>query len=191
MNITSEEKEFLVEALSRYVYDPNIESVFNGDFAGAEIKGRKIYLVFKESRATIAAFIHADAVNIVRRILLKLPNADLVYSNVYKGHYIICDSSYEWRVIPSWSSSDYLALAHYDYSSGFERYFGTISFGHSTVLSEYGWKLLRESPVTTIRYTRECDQRLYDADDNFKKKINEIYNEMPDSDKLLLELGCD
>ena len=190
MNITSEEKEFLIKALGGGIYDPSIESVFNGNFAGVEIKGRMIFFQFKEDRVIIAEFSYAN-VDMIRRIILKIPNADPVYSNVDEGHYIICDSSYGWRVIPHWISSDYLGLGHYGYNGKLERYFGTISFGHSTVLSEYGWKLLRESPITTIRYTRQCDQRLYDADDNFKKKINEIYNEMSDSDKLLLELGCD
>ena len=189
MNITSEEKEFLIEELCSGIYNPKIESIFNGNFAGVEIDGRIMLFIFKDIDA-FAEFSCADA-NIIRRILLKIPNAELVYSNADEGHYIICDSSYGWRVIPHWISSDYLGLGHYGYDGKLERYFGTISFEHSTVLSEYGWKLLRESPVTTIRYTRECDQTLYDAGDDFKKKINEIYNEMSDSDKLLLELGCD
>ena len=194
MNITSEEKEFLIEVLCGDVYDPQIEALFNGDFAGVEIDGCRVYFVFKENRFslfTIAALVRYGDIDMIRRILLKIPNAELVYSNADEGHYIICDSSYGWRVIPHWISSDYLGLGHYGYDGKLERYFGTISFEHSTVLSEYGWKLLRESPVTTIRYTRECNQMLYDADDDFKKKINEIYNEMSDSDKLLLELGCD
>ena len=190
MNITSEEKEFLIEALGGGIYDPSIESVFNGNFAGVEIKCRKIFFEFKEDRVIIAEFSYAN-INMIRRIILKIPNAELVYSNVEDEHYIICDSSYGWRIIQVFSSSNYLGLGHYGYDGKLERYFGTISFRHSTVLSEYGWKLLRESPVTTIRYTRECDQTLYDADDDFKKKINEIYNEMSDSDKLLLELDCD
>ena len=190
MNITSEEKEFLIKALGGGIYDPSIESVFNGNFAGVEIKGRKIFFEFKEDRVIIAEFSYAN-VDMIRRIILKIPNADPVYSNVKNGHYIICDSSYGWRIIQIFSSSNYLGLGHYGHDGKLERYFGTISFRRFTVLSEYGWKLLRESPTTTIRYTRQCDQMLYDADDNFKKKINEIYNEMPDSDKLLLELGCD
>ena len=187
MNITSEEKEFLIEALCCGFYNPRIESIFNGDFAGVEISGRTALFVFKGGDA-FSALTYAD-VNMIRRIILKIPNAALVYSNVENGHYIICDSSYGWRIIPAYWSYNYLQLGHYGYDGELERYFGTMSFRHSTVLSEYGWKLLRESPVTTIRYTRECDQMLYDADDDFKKKINEIYNEMPDSDKLLLELG--
>lgn len=190
MNITSEEKEFLIKALGGGIYDPSIESVFNGNFAGVEIKSRKIFFEFKEDRVIIAEFSYAN-VDMIRRIILKIPNADPVYSNVENGHYIICDSSYGWRIIQIFSSSNYLGLGHYGHDGKLERYFGTISFRRFTVLSEYGWKLLRESPITTIRYTRECDQKLYDADDNFKKKINEIYNEMTDSDKLLLELGCD
>ena len=191
MNITSEEKEFVIKVLCRGIYDPNIESIFNGDFAGVEIIGRKIYFVFKDSDVfTFTAFSYADA-NMMRRIILKIPNADLVYSNVENEYYIICDSSYGWRIIPTYWSNNYLQLGHYGYDGKLERYFGAIRFRHSTVLSEYGWKLLRESPVTAIRYTRECDPMLYDADDDFKKKINEIYNEMSDSDKLLLELDCD
>lgn len=191
MNITSEEKEFLIEVLCGGIYDPKIESIFNGNFAGVEIDGPMMLFIFKDRDAfNFRAFSYAD-VNMIRRIILKIPNADLVYSNVKDEYYIICDSSYGWRVIPTYWSYNYLQFGHYGYDGKLERYFGTISFGHSTVLSEYGWKLLRESPTTTIRYTRECDQRLYDADDDFKKKINEIYNEMSDSDKLLLELGCD
>ena len=191
MNITSEEKEFLIEVLCRGIYDPKIESIFNGNFAGVEIDGRIMLFIFKDRDVfNFIAFSYAE-VNMIRRIILNIPNTDLVYSSVKDEYYIICDSSYGWRIIPIYWSNNYLQLGHYGYDGELERYFGTISFGHSTVLSEYGWKLLRESPVTTIRYTRECDQRLYDADDNFKKKINEIYNEMSDSDKLLLELGCD
>lgn len=193
MNITSEEKEFLAKVLCRDVYDPKIEALFNGDFAGVDIDGRRVYFVFKENRFTIAAFVRYGDGDMIRRIISKLPNTDVVYHNVDSDHYhyIICDSSYGWRIIQIFSSSNYLGLGHYGYDGKLERYFGTISFRHSTVLSEYGWKLLRESPITTIRYTRECNQMLYDADDDFKKKINEIYNEMSDSDKLLLELGCD
>ena len=190
MNITSEEKEFLIKALGGGIYDPSIESVFNGNFAGVEIKGRMIFFQFKEDRVIIEEFSY-DIVDVIRRIILKIPNANLVYSNVDDKHYIICNSSYGWRIIPAYYSSNYLELGHYGYDGKLERYFGTIIFRHSTVLSEYGWKLLRESPITTIRYTRECDKTFYDVDDNFKKKINEIYNEMSDSDKLLLELGCD
>ena len=191
MNITSEEKEFLIYVLCRGIYDPKIESIFNGNFAGVKIDGRIMLFIFKDGDVfRFKASSYAE-VNMIRRIILMLPNADLVYSNVKDEYYIICDSSYEWRVIPAYWSNNYLQLAHYNYSCESERYFGAISFRHSTVLSEYGWKLLRESPVTTIRYTRECDPMLYDADDDFKKKINEIYNEMSDSDKLLLELGCD
>lgn len=189
MNITSEEKEFLIEALCSGIYNPKIESIFNGNFAGVEINGSIMLFIFKD-RDVFAEFSCADA-NIIRRILLKIPNAELIYSNADEGHYIICDSSYGWRVIPTYWSYNYLQLGHYGRDGKLERYFGTIRFGHSTVLSEYGWKLLRESPITTIRYTRECDQRFYDADDDFKKKINEIYNELPDSDKLLLEIGCE
>ena len=190
MDITSEEKEFLIKALGGGIYDPSIESVFNGNFAGVEIKGRMIFFQFKEDRGVIEEFSY-DNVDMIRRIILKIPNANLVYSNVDDGHYIICNSSYGWHIIPAYWSSNYLELGHYGYDGKLDRYFGTISFRHSTVLSEYGWKLLRESPITTIRYTRECDKTLYDVDDDFKKKINEIYNEIPDSDKLLLELGCD
>ena len=190
MNITSEEKEFLIKALGGGIYDPSIESVFNGNFAGVEIKGRMIFFQFKEDRGIMEEFGY-DIVDVIRRIILKIPNANLVYSNVDDKHYIICNSSYGWRIIPAYYSSNYLELGHYGYDGKLERYFGTIIFRHSTVLSEYGWKLLRESPITTIRYTRECDKTFYDVDDNFKKKINEIYNEMSDSDKLLLELGCD
>ena len=93
MNITSEEKEFLIKALGGGIYDPSIESVFNGNFAGVEIKGRKIFFEFKEDRVIIAEFSYAN-VDMIRRILLKIPNADLIYSNVDEGHYIICDSSY-------------------------------------------------------------------------------------------------
>lgn len=189
MDITSEEKEFLIEALCGDIYNPRIESIFNGNFAGVEISGRTALFVFK-NRVIFSALTYAD-VNMILRIILKIPNADLVYSNVKNEYYIICDSSYEWRIIPTYWSHNYLGLGHYGYDGELERCFGNISFRHSTVLSEYGWKLLRESPITTIRYTRECDQMLYDADDDFKKKINEIYNEMSDSDKLLLELGCD
>lgn len=191
MNITSEEKEFFIATLCRGIYDPKIESIFNGNFAAVEINGRIMIFIFKDiGEFTFTAFSYAD-VNMMRRIILKIPNADLVYSNVENEYYIICDSSYGWRIIPAYWSYNYLQLDHYGYDGELERYFGTISFRHSTVLSEYGWKLLRESPITTIRYTRQCDQMLYDADDDFKQKINEIYNKMSDSDKLLLELGCD
>ena len=194
MDLSKEEKDYVIKALCEDNYDPRIEGMFNGDFAAVEINDGGAFsvfnIIFKKDERPFLSFTKGDA-DAIRKIILKIPNTEVVYRNACADYYIICDSSYGWRVIPQWHSPNHLELGHYGNDGKLERRFGTIWFDHNTVLSEYGWKLLRESPVTTIRYTRECDQTLYDAGDDFKKKINEIYNEMSDSDKLLLELGCD
>lgn len=190
MGITKNERDYVIKALCGDIYDPKINGIFDGDFAGVEINGDEMLFVFKECKLPFAAFNTGD-IDKIREIILKLPNTNVVYHDVNRAHYIICDESYGWRVIPNWISSDYLGLDHPGNDGTSEIYFGAMSFRVSTVMSDYGWKLLRESPVTTIKYTKYCNQKLYDADDDFKKKINEIYDNLSDSDKLLVELGCD
>ena len=204
MNVTDKETERFLKLVREKYRSDAIKILSSTHVSFVCIKTNiKIYIIYHDNCISV---IDKDAVKLIELGLVvasfKEDDADFIISYISRRFdklKLIFSSSTTHVFAENTSNMSASVGCGFDYSNAFMvRLFCPNEFAASIDLSENNadvsdetWDIILSNQANVNRMMSEYVSGTYFVPDNIKKRIQALYESLPDSDKLLLELGED